>query len=387
MAALSGGTAGLLDQLITKKFSVPATYRNLLWKLLLGIVPVHIDSHQFVMVQRHKEYNDLIHALQVMRIIDLHTTKPQTFLAMWLLQTGKLKYDTNIQIEHGFVVIAQTLLQLFEDDTDVYWMAKGFYGIVEQFKPDIPKLEVGMLNSTPLNTWFEYCFAGIINETALAKIWDKLCGGGLLAKYVQIVLVVSAYWLVSILTVFINKTLLSTINLEAPLFITWYQCLTTVFICSIMKILHQYFPNSIQFPESQPFNTSVIKRVLPLSIMFTCMIATNNLCLKYVSVAFYYIGRSLTTTFNVIFTYMILGEKTSNKCIAFCILIIFGFFMGVDQENLAGSLSVSGTIFGIFGSLSLSLYSIYTKRILPHVNGEVWFSNNFTNKSNFSINS
>lgn len=70
--------------------------------------------------------------------------------------------------------------------------------------------------------------------------------------------------------------------------------------------------------------------------MFTCMIATNNLCLKYVSVAFYYIGRSLTTIFNVIFTYMILGEKTSNKCIGFCILIIFGFFLGVDQENLAG---------------------------------------------------
>lgn len=64
-----------------------------------GIVPVHIDSHQFVMVQRHKEYNDLIHALQIMRIIDVHTTKPQTFLAMWLLQTGKLKYDTNIQVK------------------------------------------------------------------------------------------------------------------------------------------------------------------------------------------------------------------------------------------------------------------------------------------------
>jgi hypothetical protein len=38
------------------------------------------------------------------------------------------------------------------------------------------------------------------------------------------------------------------------------------------------------------------------------MIASNNLCLKYVGVAFYYIGRSLTTVFNVIFTYTILGK-------------------------------------------------------------------------------
>lgn len=109
------------------------------------------------------------------------------------------------------------------------------------------------------------------------------------------------------------------------------------------------------------------------------MIATNNLCLKYVSVAFYYVGRSLTTIFNVVFTYIMLGEKTSNKCIGFCVLIIFGFLLGVDQENLAGSLSLTGTIFGVLGSLSLSLFSIYTKRVLPLVNNEVWLLSYYNN--------
>ncbi|KAG5871878.1 hypothetical protein JTB14_016907 [Gonioctena quinquepunctata] len=85
------------------------------------------------------------------------------------------------------------------------------------------------------------------------------------------------------------------------------------------------------------------------------MIATNNLCLKYASVTYYYIG-----------------EKTSKRCIVCCAIIIFGFWMGVDQENLAGSLSVPGFIFGILGSLSLSLYSIFTKKVLPKVNGEIW---------------
>ena len=41
-------------------------------------------------------------------------------------------------------------------------------------------------------------------------------------------------------------------------------------------------------------------QVLPLSIVFVAMISFNNLCLKYVGVAFYYIGRSLTTVFNVV---------------------------------------------------------------------------------------
>lgn len=43
-------------------------------------------------------------------------------------------------------------------------------------------------------------------------------------------------------------------------------------------------------------------QVLPLSIVFASMISFNNLCLKYVGVAFYYIGRSLTTVFNVVCT-------------------------------------------------------------------------------------
>ena len=41
-------------------------------------------------------------------------------------------------------------------------------------------------------------------------------------------------------------------------------------------------------------------QVLPLSIVFVAMISFNNLCLKYVGVAFYYVGRSLSTVFNVV---------------------------------------------------------------------------------------
>lgn len=41
------------------------------------------------------------------------------------------------------------------------------------------------------------------------------------------------------------------------------------------------------------------------------MISTNNYCLKYVDVTFYYVGRSLTTVFNVVLTYLILGNYSS----------------------------------------------------------------------------
>ncbi|XP_012267187.2 GDP-fucose transporter 1 isoform X1 [Athalia rosae] len=204
---------------------------------------------------------------------------------------------------------------------------------------------------------------------------------GLLSQYINIAAVVTTYWIVSILTVFVNKALLSSddIDLDAPLFVTWFQCVVSAVICTTLSKLAQWYPEQIKFPKGHPYCKDVIKKVLPLSVLFTFMIASNNLCLKYVGVAFYYVGRSLTTVFNVILSYSILGQKTSFGCIACCGIIIGGFWLGVDQENVAGSLSIMGTVFGILGSLSLSLYSIYTKRVLPLVNQEIWLLSYYNN--------
>ncbi|XP_049781953.1 GDP-fucose transporter 1 isoform X2 [Schistocerca cancellata] len=174
----------------------------------------------------------------------------------------------------------------------------------------------------------------------------------LCAQYLKIFFVVCAYWIVSILTVFVNKSLLSgeTVNLNAPLFVTWYQCVVSSFVCFSLSTLSKWFPSIVSFPNGSPFQNEVFLKVLPLSILFTGMIAFNNLCLKYVDVSFYYIGRSLTTVFNVLLSYIILG-----------------------------SFSLLGTLFGVLGSLFLSLYSIYTKKVLPAVNQEIWLLSYFNN--------
>ena len=78
-------------------------------------------------------------------------------------------------------------------------------------------------------------------------------------------------------------------------------------------------------------------QVLPLSVVFVAMITFNNLCLKYVGVSFYYVSRSLTTVFNVIMSYVVLGQKTSTKAILCCGIIILGFYLGVDAEGDAGN--------------------------------------------------
>lgn len=146
-----------------------------------------------------------------------------------------------------------------------------------------------------------------------------------------------------------------------------------------MSSLRKRFPHFISFPEGNPLDRDTIRNVLPLSILFTAMIATNNLCLKYVGVAFYYVGRSLTTVFNVGLTYVLLKEKTSWQCMACCGIIVLGFLMGVDQESLTESFSLIGTVFGVLGSMTLSLYSIYTKKTLPYVSQEIWLLSYYNN--------
>jgi len=196
--------------------------------------------------------------------------------------------------------------------------------------------------------------------------------GTLIQRYTHIALVVAAYWFVSITLVFVNKSLLSgSEKLDAPLFVTCYQCVVTVAACYAIRSAARVYPDKISFPSLE-LDMNIIKQVLPLSVVFVGMITFNNLCLKFVGISFYYIGRSLTTVFNVLLTYFILGQKTSLSAITCCGIIVGGFYLGVDQEDAAGSFSLTGTIYGVLASLFVSLFSIYTKKVLPAVDGNIW---------------
>ncbi|OZC09868.1 hypothetical protein X798_02974, partial [Onchocerca flexuosa] len=148
-------------------------------------------------------------------------------------------------------------------------------------------------------------------------------------------------------------------NLDENVDVSW--------IYSAFKLLKHVTFSSL----CPPYVLMSHSQVLPLSFIFVAMIATNNLCLKYVGVSFYYIGRSLTTVFNVICSYLILGQLTSLKAILCCALIIGGFFLGVDQEDDAGTLSITGVIYGVVASMFVALNAIYTQRTLPSVGDSI----------------
>ncbi|CAM4529368.1 unnamed protein product [Leuciscus chuanchicus] len=187
----------------------------------------------------------------------------------------------------------------------------------------------------------------------------------------KIGLVVTLYWFVSISMVFLNNDLLDNKDLDAPIFITFFQCVVSVGLCLLMNVLATFCPGYVDFPTLK-FDLRVSREMLPLTIVFISMITFNNLCLKHVGVAFYTVGRSLSTVFNVVLSYTVLKQSTSLYAVLCCGVILGGFWLGVDQESVAGSLSWTGVIFGVVASLCVSLNAIYTKKVLPVVDGNIW---------------
>ena len=66
-------------------------------------------------------------------------------------------------------------------------------------------------------------------------------------------------------------------SMEAPLFMTWFQCVVTVLICWGFGILGRNVPEQSffkQFPEFK-YDLSTARKLLPLSFIFVGMMSSG----------------------------------------------------------------------------------------------------------------
>ncbi|XP_045780519.1 TBC1 domain family member 7 isoform X2 [Maniola jurtina] len=166
------------------RFTVPAAYRNLVWKVLLDILPVYPDSHQFVSEQRTDQYNDLLYAVESLEMVDMKAPRSEILMAMWLLELEERKPpkfpETNYCSSDTFIPIANTLLQLYDNEVDVYWLCKSLTEIVRNMQKDLHKLKEAF------HTMLEK------EDQELYKIWDKICSGApKILSFVAVMLVVT----------------------------------------------------------------------------------------------------------------------------------------------------------------------------------------------------
>lgn len=192
----------------------------------------------------------------------------------------------------------------------------------------------------------------------------------------KIVCVVLSYWIISISMVFANKYLVGdkTDDKDVTLFVAWVQCIVTVLFVGGIQI----FQGIILYMKGKDWRPDLsyaslhnmltcMRRIFIMTITFVSMLTFNNLCLKHVGIAFYQVARSMTLIFTVIFSVTLLHKNMSIKVFLCCVSVAAGFVLGIDQEKVAGTLSVYGVIFGVITSLFVALNGIFTKKSLDIV--------------------
>ncbi|XP_048417723.1 TBC1 domain family member 7 isoform X3 [Stegostoma tigrinum] len=184
-----------------QRYPLPSMYRVLVWKVLLGILPPHYESHSAVLTFRKEQYQDLLQALQVIRFVQDSTPQVWVHLRMYQLESGTLPRRPSQSLEPEdavFIAIAEAMDEMVENDVDAYWLVKYF---VNQFNSKysdslahLPKslehylnLEDSKLlthlktclamNKLPYDLWFMHCFAGCLPESSLQRVWDKIISG------------------------------------------------------------------------------------------------------------------------------------------------------------------------------------------------------------------
>ncbi|XP_053946428.1 TBC1 domain family member 7 [Anastrepha ludens] len=181
-------------------YTVPTAQRGLLWSIILGVLPLHKNSMDYILEQRTAVYEDLLRAVTMMQYIEKTTPKSKVLQTMWLLENGRLLHPLigPPEDDNNFMEIVKVLLQIFDNDVETYWIAKEFFACTKGIEQECPKLKeltqtllkredielnnhldkLGVFNSSEiLEKWYVTCFAGVITDTALVKVWDKICGG------------------------------------------------------------------------------------------------------------------------------------------------------------------------------------------------------------------
>ncbi|KAM6088066.1 TBC1 domain family member 7 isoform 2-T2 [Chlamydotis macqueenii] len=185
----------------SQRFPLPSMYRILVWKVLLGIIPPHHESHALVMKYRKEQYWDVHHALRVIRFINDSTPQVDVFLRIHQLESGKLPRNLAFPLEpedEVFLAIAKAMEEMVEDPIECYWLVSCFVNQLNSKHKDslqqLPKILEQYLNiednrllthlkacaamsKLPYDLWFKKCFAGCLPESSLQRVWDKVISG------------------------------------------------------------------------------------------------------------------------------------------------------------------------------------------------------------------
>ncbi|GFY46651.1 TBC1 domain family member 7 [Trichonephila inaurata madagascariensis] len=183
------------------RFTLPAIYREYVWKVLLGVLPVNLENHGSVLDHWSNYYIELEDTLKMMRKIRKEASRPVIHTLMFLMVEDLLEFDTEKQLEsskaQSITALATFFLELCSTEVVAFWMLRNFIlhqrkfslhskylkenlEIILKQEDDTLYEHIKVLKAVaalPLDTWFERYFAEVLHESSLARILDKVIGG------------------------------------------------------------------------------------------------------------------------------------------------------------------------------------------------------------------
>lgn len=184
-----------------RKFCLPAIHRFTVWKVLLGVLPTFEENASVFEKDQTDQYNALKRSLLVMRVVNDDTRPPEVVVLMYLLGEGQLHLDIEQQMQdeeaQHLLGIASAFFKMDLSEQDVYWMTRNFWRQLKKLSIDSCPMSKQMEDTLekedaelfqhllrikafpvlPVDVWFRRCFAEVLDEDALVRVWDKVIGG------------------------------------------------------------------------------------------------------------------------------------------------------------------------------------------------------------------
>jgi len=179
------------------------------------------------------------------------------------------------------------------------------------------------------------------------------------------------FMVVSIGAVLANKALYMTYAFPYPIFATGFQFGISLIIMGLLHVVGKRVA-MLAFYNDITLNFQVALEVLPVSVVFLCMILFNNVFLVSANLSMYTIGKAMAIPFSVMLSFLVFSTRISLSVLLACVVVAAGVVCGSLSSNVAHQLDAQGLVLGGLCSFFTAGYQVSVQRALQRLGGDKW---------------
>lgn len=177
---------------------------------------------------------------------------------------------------------------------------------------------------------------------------------------VEIVISLLAYSTCSISMILLNKLVIDTYQVNFPMGLLLLQNTCAVLLVAMLK---QF--KLVEYPD---FDWAVVRKWLPLTVLFVAMLWTSMRSLQIMSVAVQTILKNLAIILTALGDSFLFGNKISLPMYGAFLMMVLGSYLGSKGDRWVTTEGLVYTFLNIFFTVA---YVLYMKRLLGDVSKEI----------------